>query len=494
MGLFTILVSTLASVTFATASFQLFLEDGSLPVGVTNSSACGKALQTSIACDSSLQQASQTYFDANHSTVVCTSDCFTSLASYRARVATACSDATIQGEDIVYPSTVVADMLLFSYNATCLKDGATGAWCGPQFSTWANESTADSGLSGQPTSQLCSSCFLQHAELVLQSPIGYDPNAVDDFSVLQQTCGISYNLTTPGTAYINVTTTPPASTVCLSGKTYTVQPGDTCASISRSQNVGTKDLISLNGLDSSCITIQGGQSLCLPASCQTYLVQSGDTCISILSGLTGVSFAQFYSWNPTINPYCTNLIAGTYICVSPPGGAYTYTIPSVTVTPKGSAITTTAPPPTSTAEGTVPNCGKWYVVQLGDDCNRVLLNQTITLSDFISANPEINANCTNLFQGYAYCVYQIPRPAYPSTYAPVPTNLAPGTTKSCFTYYTIQSGDNCQAITSNWTITVPEFKQWNPELNSDCSNLIAGEAYCVYAERESSFYCAMSYC
>lgn len=125
---------------------------------------------------------------------------------------------------------------------------------------------------------------------------------------------------------------------------------------------------------------------------------------------------------------------------------------------------------------------RWYVVQLGDDCNRVLLNQTITLSDFISANPEINANCTNLFQGYAYCVYQIPRPAYPSTYAPVPTNLAPGTTKSCFTYYTIQSGDNCQAITSNWTITVPEFKQWNPELNSDCSNLIAGEAYCVYAE------------
>jgi hypothetical protein len=98
----------------------------------------------------------------------------------------------------------------------------------------------------------------------------------------------------------------------------------------------------------------------LPASCQTYLVQSGDTCISILSGLTGVSFAQFYSWNPTINPYCTNLIAGTYICVryevnsvpwvggvfisslSPPGGAYTYTIPSVTVTPKGSPITTTA--------------------------------------------------------------------------------------------------------------------------------------------------------
>ena len=40
---------------------------------------------------------------------------------------------------------------------------------------------------------------------------------------------------------------------------------------------------------------------------------------------------------------------------------------------------------------------RWYIVQLGDDCNRVLLNQTITLSDFIAANPEVNAGCTNLF-------------------------------------------------------------------------------------------------
>ena len=158
---------------------------------------------------------------------------------------------------------------------------------------------------------------------------------------------------------ISRTATPPASTVCLSNKTYTVQPGDTCASISKSQNVGTKDLISLNGLDLSCTKIRGGQSLCLPATCQTYLVQPGDTCNSLLDGLSGVSFAQFYAWNPTINTYCINLIAGTYICVryetislryigkmlmslcSPPGGAYTYTMPSVTVAPTRAAITTT---------------------------------------------------------------------------------------------------------------------------------------------------------
>jgi hypothetical protein len=122
MGVFAILVSVLARLTYARASFQLFLEDGSLPVGVTNSTTCGKALQTSIACDPSLQQASNTYFDANHSSVICTSACFTSLASYRASISAACSDATIEGEDIVYPSTIVADMLLFSYNTTCLKD------------------------------------------------------------------------------------------------------------------------------------------------------------------------------------------------------------------------------------------------------------------------------------------------------------------------------------------------------------------------------------
>ena len=118
----------------------------------------------------------------------------------------------------------------------------------------------------------------------------------------------------PITTYSS-TPTPPANTTCLSGKTYTIQPGDTCTAISKSQNVGTRDLISLNGLDSACTTIQGGQVLCLPQTCSTYLVQPGDTCQGILSGLDGVAWAQFYAWNPTLNPYCTNLISGSYICV-----------------------------------------------------------------------------------------------------------------------------------------------------------------------------------
>lgn len=143
-------------------------------------------------------------------------------------------------------------------------------------------------------------------------------------------------------AHFLSTATPVVNTTCLSGNYYTIQSGDTCTSISESQSVGTRDLISVNGLDSACITIQGGQKLCLPETCSTYLVQPGDTCPGILSGLSGVSWAQFYAWNPTLNAYCTNLIAGSYICVSNPGGAYTYTMPSVTVSGPTAVITTTA--------------------------------------------------------------------------------------------------------------------------------------------------------
>ena len=122
MGPFAILVPVLARFIIVRASFQLFLEDGSLPAGVTGSTTCGKALQATLACDPTLQHASNIYFDANYSSIICTSACFNSLASYRASVSAACSGTTIEGEDIVYPSTIVADMLLFSYNTTCLKD------------------------------------------------------------------------------------------------------------------------------------------------------------------------------------------------------------------------------------------------------------------------------------------------------------------------------------------------------------------------------------
>ena len=98
------------------AQFQLFLEDGSLPTGADNTTACGKALQATINCNTGLQSALNADLDTTTTTSVCTSACYSSLGSYRSAIASACSGIDIAGDDITYPATFSADILLYSYN------------------------------------------------------------------------------------------------------------------------------------------------------------------------------------------------------------------------------------------------------------------------------------------------------------------------------------------------------------------------------------------
>jgi len=71
-----------------------------------------------------------------------------------------------------------------------------------------------------------------------------------------------------------------------------------------------------------------------------------------IANSTGISFQQLVAWNPALNNYCTNLIAGQNICVSTPGGAVNLTtIAGATVTKTGIYATTTAAPPNPIASG-----------------------------------------------------------------------------------------------------------------------------------------------
>ena len=61
---------------------------------------------------------------------------------------------------------------------------------------------------------------------------------------------------------------------------------------------------------------------------------------------------------------------------------------------------------------------------------------------------------------------------------PSPTPF--GTTSQCGRYYEVQSGDYCQQISLNNTISVPLFQEINPSINTDCTNLEPGFYYCVF--------------
>lgn len=54
--------------------------------------------------------------------------------------------------------------------------------------------------------------------------------------------------------------------------------------------------------------------------------------------------------------------------------------------------------------------------------------------------------------------------------------------KGCIKYYTVKSGDYCEAIVtanSNVGLTLSQFYAANPAVNSQCTNLAVSSSYCV---------------
>jgi hypothetical protein len=112
---------------------------------------------------------------------------------------------------------------------------------------------------------------------------------------------------------------------------------------------------------------------------------------------------QILTWNPILNPSCSNLdlSVNDAICVGKPGTPYTT---QTVALPIATSFTSAAPVPTDVAENTTQNCGEYYEVQPNDYCNLLCVRFGLTLDDLIFLNPALNENCTNLFSGESYCV------------------------------------------------------------------------------------------
>ncbi|KAF8537777.1 hypothetical protein BDD12DRAFT_780083 [Trichophaea hybrida] len=225
---------------------------------------------------------------------------------------------------------------------------------------------------------------------------------------------------------------------CPSGKHYTVVSGDTCQTIAEKENVATEPIMVLNGLNAQCTDLQLGASICVPVACPTYKVQQGDTCNGIAAA-HGISTANFFLYNPTINSDCGNMLAGLNYCIGPDAKA-----PAKRT--KKMIRRASAP----------PKCpfGKYNVIS-GDSCQQIAAKTNTAAEAIIAANPLINSQCTNLAIGQIICL--------------------PG---ACDTYIP-QNGETCATVAQEHKITVKEFLIWNPYINSQCSNMFAGLSYCV---------------
>ncbi|KAJ5933552.1 hypothetical protein N7454_005881 [Penicillium verhagenii] len=134
---------------------------------------------------------------------------------------------------------------------------------------------------------------------------------------------------------------------------YLVVSGDSCAAIAADYGITFAEFYSMNpAVGSGCASLWVGDYVCVasstistssvattstvatttstsgsgvttPSPIQTgmvstcdkfYFVVSGDTC-AVIAADYGITFAEFYAWNPAVGSGCASLWVGDYVCV-----------------------------------------------------------------------------------------------------------------------------------------------------------------------------------
>ncbi|KAF9073623.1 hypothetical protein BDP27DRAFT_1318602 [Rhodocollybia butyracea] len=107
-------------------------------------------------------------------------------------------------------------------------------------------------------------------------------------------------------------------------------------------------------------------------------------------------------------------------------------------------------------------CSSTYTVVSGDTCDAIAVKNNVTVAALEAANPDIDAQCDNLFVGESLCI--------------------PGTTianSTCQVEFTVQSGDDCFDIAEQFNVTLAALEAANPQVDPLCDNLLPGEVLCI---------------
>jgi hypothetical protein len=208
---------------------------------------------------------------------------------------------------------------------------------------------------------------------------------------------------------------------------------------------------------------------------------------------------QFFQWNPSLDKNCNGLLSGFYYCVA------NFASSDVPMPP---TLTASASP---TATGTDKDCKAWYRAVGSDNCESIALSfgtfsesgtcKDLSLShitvlttyppDFISWNPSVYSDCTNIKQDTYYCVAI---PGTPTTRTePAPTLPGGGSTPTqsgiasdCTRYWLVSRDDTCESILTAARVASIDLHNWNPALGSDCKGLEPGYYVCISTEPVAS--------
>ncbi|KOS19721.1 hypothetical protein ESCO_001355 [Escovopsis weberi] len=160
-------------------------------------------------------------------------------------------------------------------------------------------------------------------------------------------------------------------------------------------------------------------------------------------------------------------------------------------------------------------CGFGVAANPGDTCDSFATNWGISVDQLKTLNPGLD--CDNFGSQDTYCIVGTVTPDAPgesstttsttsssststtttsttttsttskatsSAAQPAPTSNTPSPTQpgiadNCDKYHKVVSGDGCGAIEAQYGISNDQFSQWNPNIDSQCSNLWVDYYVCV---------------
>ncbi|KAG7428355.1 Glucan 1,3-beta-glucosidase [Fusarium oxysporum f. sp. raphani] len=394
-------------------NFEGYRIHSELTIGIEEfSEACQNALTALVRCDNVTSECrSAAYHGILPIEVdvdsICDKDCAEAISDWLSAVDTYCGDSKWENGAA---AGVMGSFISYGINETCQTDKKTGKYCNDVILGFSNSGSLES----MANSELCSDCYVGRLKMMQASPFSYyrkEPYYQNALKAAVSRCPLSNQPRSAKDSPFPSETTEDA--ICLSDVKYVTQSGDTCDSLALKYSVSSAAIFIGNPDILDCNNIDPGVSICLPLQCSTYKLETDDTCMSVAIA-TGLQPDTIRLLNPWIHELCCNIqtateTLGRVICTTTPGGKYEHDVNSTNSDPAYSeyADKSVLPPKGATiAQGTTEYCGRWYTVQKGDDCARVLVQHHISLLLFTSANPSVSQDTcsSDLIPGQTYCV------------------------------------------------------------------------------------------
>ncbi|KAI9430806.1 hypothetical protein H4582DRAFT_1349902 [Lactarius indigo] len=119
------------------------------------------------------------------------------------------------------------------------------------------------------------------------------------------------------------------------------------------------------------------------------------------------------------------------------------------------------------AASPAPQCTQTYTLPKAEPCDTLVAELGLSQADILSLNDGLSCD-GNIPAGKVLC---IKKPKQVSLLAQKP---AP----ACKTYAPATAA-TCDALASEFGLTPEKFVEYNSNVNSDCTNLVPGQKYCV---------------